>query len=543
MAAGHRRIDTLIPYKEADFRPQRRLGKLDTSSSCWAIASKLGRHLISGLGPEADVVGLAREVAARMHNVRPEDLELVSPEESGLRPATFTRNYPSGSLIFRDEEGGLFVMCPKEEREASHATYAYRPHYGAGPVTVTGMSLPCALGALEILDGEPGRFEAVIASVAEEVRESEMTKLSDLMALKPEADANEWGIVNSPEFGYGEWSRLVNEQVGRLEADDLQLLGLDTRRPEEIAWKVVHHYRCVGPNGPKHWGTEARRVFCEMAERTWGDESAREQNREWADADTKHAHTARVGEDKRNCDDAHRAAAKAGFVGREFSHAELDDRCDVGEFLTLERELEARVASGEIPSVTLADHELRFRLTGRHHATGLYFPMMKSIVVDPRHPSSLLHEFAHAYDFEHQQMSTTDDAFRETVYRPFCEAFVTKGLSPRQITYYRTPTEVFARAWEAYALMGGFGGSFVKTAAEYEKQAAYAPFLTDGLSRAVTDYFDAFAKPTEIAPSLERLPKRDVRDERACELVVSETEDLEVDWGDVEVGGQLTLAI
>lgn len=41
---------------------------------------------------------------------------------------------------------------------------------------------------------------------------------------------------------------------------------------------------------------------------------------------------------------------------------------------------------------------LRFRKLGKHHATGLYYPSIDTMVVDFRHPSSFVHEYFHMID-------------------------------------------------------------------------------------------------------------------------------------------------
>lgn len=41
---------------------------------------------------------------------------------------------------------------------------------------------------------------------------------------------------------------------------------------------------------------------------------------------------------------------------------------------------------------------LRFRKLGKHHATGLYYPSIDTMVVDFRHPTSFIHEYFHMLD-------------------------------------------------------------------------------------------------------------------------------------------------
>lgn len=86
-------------------------------------------------------------------------------------------------------------------------------------------------------------------------------------------------------------------------------------------------------------------------------------------------------------------------------------------------------------------------------------------------------------------------------FRPVIEAFV-RGFKPDKKNggkkgYYETPTEVFARSWETYAALNGFGGSFVNTLDEYKKDPAYVPLIENAVL--VNSYFEEFACPLEVA--------------------------------------------
>lgn len=100
---------------------------------------------------------------------------------------------------------------------------------------------------------------------------------------------------------------------------------------------------------------------------------------------------------------------------------------------------------------------------------------MRAIAVDPRAPRSLVHEFAHAYDFEHGQLSCT------TLFKPVLDAFTARfdrtDLSESRIRYALTPTEVFARGWEIHMLNTGRGGSFIGTVDDYRNDPMYRPLL------------------------------------------------------------------
>lgn len=215
-------------------------------------------------------------------------------------------------------------------------------------------------------------------------------------------------------------------------------------------------------------------AFVTLAEARWEGEIKREANREYAKR-----HAAGVFTDKKHCDAKHRHAAETSMFGRTFRHVEIDDDVDLDMFARIDHEFRIRRANGELPAID-AGNAFRFRKTGRHKAIGVYSPALHAIAVDPRAPRSLIHEFAHAYDFEHGQLSCT------TLFKPVLDAFTARfdrtDLSESRIRYALTPTEVFARGWEVHALHTGRGGSFVGVEADFRDDPMYAPLLDmDGL--------------------------------------------------------------
>lgn len=215
-------------------------------------------------------------------------------------------------------------------------------------------------------------------------------------------------------------------------------------------------------------------TFITLAEARWEGEIKREANREYAKR-----HAAGVFSDKKRCDAKHRHAAETSMFGRTFRHVEIDDEVDLDMFARIDHEFRIRRANGELPAIG-EGNAFRFRKTGRHKAIGVYSPALHAIAVDPRAPRSLVHEFAHAYDFEHGQLSCT------TLFKPVLDAFTARfdrtDLSESRIRYALTPTEVFARGWEVHALHTGRGGSFVGVEADFRDDPMYAPLLDmDGL--------------------------------------------------------------
>lgn len=210
-------------------------------------------------------------------------------------------------------------------------------------------------------------------------------------------------------------------------------------------------------------------TFTTLAEARWEGEIKREANREYAKR-----HAAGVFSDKKQCDAKHRHAAETSMFGRTFRHVEIDDEVDLDMFARIDHEYRIRRDNGELPAID-AGNAFRFRKTGRHKAIGVYSPALHAIAVDPRAPRSLIHEFAHAYDFEHGQLSCT------TLFKPVLDAFTARfdrtDLSESRIRYALTPTEVFARGWEIHMLHTGKGGSFVGVEADFRNDPLYRPLL------------------------------------------------------------------
>lgn len=224
----------------------------------------------------------------------------------------------------------------------------------------------------------------------------------------------------------------------------------------------------------KKWvGAAMRERMLAAARRVWGEELNRELNAVWAGE-----HSAGVFEDKKQCNGKHREAAANSVFAGMFRYVEIDDKVDIDTFHALEREFSARWGAGELPRISV-DNEIRFRKTMRHRAgsgraIGLYAPGLRALAVDPRHPESLLHEFAHAYDYEHAQLSLSD-GFAQIVDEYRCVVDAMSDVSDKDAEYASTPTEVFARLWELRAFEAGEGGSFIDVAARYRDPVLYAP--------------------------------------------------------------------
>ena len=512
--SGFRRIDTLIPYKEPEFRPRKkRLGALDPDKSVWSTAGQLGRYLLSGAGEE-DIEEIARAAASSLL-----DAELEPAEPDALEARIIRQRVEGPCSTFRDPEGEGDLVVVAHDKASKVILGNARWMSGARTV---GMKLNEAVGLAEIVESAGG-LEGVRKLAEENARTAFLIKAKENREKFRQweeaglvtrcGQENEWGLrVDAWAEAHpkpGEVWYLRDDWRLYVEGTDEELAEEAEKEGRAVAGSVSERLMPYILGHEKFVNTGIVAGALLGAEwHIWQDEGERAQNREWAEEQLREAHTARVFEDKKNPDEGHVAAARNGFIGREFSRTEVDDRCDLAEFSDLQDELEARIKCGEIPQIDTASHDLRFRLLGRHRVIGLYFPRQPKIptpciAIDCRHPASLLHEFAHAYDYEHGQPSATDARFREEIMRPFSAEFrrmVKEGelpISRKKAAYYTTPTEVFARSWEVYASVNGFGGSFVSRPEEYAFDPAYKGLLDR--KDAICAYFDGFARPREKA--------------------------------------------
>lgn len=192
-------------------------------------------------------------------------------------------------------------------------------------------------------------------------------------------------------------------------------------------------------------------------------------------------HSATVYEDKKNRDPEHDAAGKASAFAADFGRIEVDDSVDLSKFSKLSSEYSdyksMLPASSESP-------DLRFRMTGRHHATGVYTIVdgRKNMAVDPRAPHSFTHEWFHHLDFstpDGQQISR-DPEFKAIVahYKETVDRDAMGGSDPDR---YLAPTEIFARAGELWMherdKEAGGCSSFLDTDEAYENDFDYKPLL------------------------------------------------------------------
>lgn len=182
------------------------------------------------------------------------------------------------------------------------------------------------------------------------------------------------------------------------------------------------------------------------------------------------------------------AMSTSPFLSNGFSYVEYDESVDLSKLVDINTQW--GYVYRYLPSID--GLVLRFRKILNHKAWGLYYGGLRCLVVDVRHPSSMVHEYGHAIDYnfgEGKCILSLQGEFRKIL------AYYTKVLPTvadihliRSLEYYLTPTEVFARAFEMF-----FAGMFprVSVAGSYDtlvdNGSPYTPYFN--ILGEVYDYF------------------------------------------------------
>jgi len=192
--------------------------------------------------------------------------------------------------------------------------------------------------------------------------------------------------------------------------------------------------------------------------------------------DNNASHSATVFEEKKSIPAAHLAAAEDGFFhsSGDFSHVELDADTDLDKVARIEDEYAQ--LRGFLPRTDKIP-TLRFRKTGRHHALGVYHPHVDNIAVDPRHPSSFVHEFVHHVDHTVGERNISSGEEFRPILRAVQANIAREPSLARKADYYQTPTEVLSRTAEAYFHWKGIDTSLNGDDAKYADNPAYTTLL------------------------------------------------------------------
>lgn len=163
---------------------------------------------------------------------------------------------------------------------------------------------------------------------------------------------------------------------------------------------------------------------------------------------------------KRNIPETILDKMQNSIFNRYFGFVEFDADIDLKLLDLITQEFIA-LNQQEFHNMTCKHVALRFRKLGRHHATGLYYPSISTMVVDLRHPSSFFHEYFHMIDDNLNDLSL-DYEFADIVYR--YQSLLQRAIERAKeegkqvvtdkgkynLSYYMRKSEIFARCGEIY---------------------------------------------------------------------------------------------
>ncbi len=163
---------------------------------------------------------------------------------------------------------------------------------------------------------------------------------------------------------------------------------------------------------------------------------------------------------KRNIPQKILAEMQHSELNQYFGFIEFDEEVDLKSVDIVTKEFQ-KLNQQVFHDFKSKDVALRFRKLGRHHASGLYYPSINTIVVDFRHPDSFVHEYFHMLDDMLGDLSlqyTFDKvaACYQKLVRKVVEYEQKQGtviLSSKgkyNINYYLRKCEIFARCGEIY---------------------------------------------------------------------------------------------
>lgn len=153
--------------------------------------------------------------------------------------------------------------------------------------------------------------------------------------------------------------------------------------------------------------------------------------------------------------------------------------------------------------------ELKFRKLGKHKATGLFVPPLNIVAVDVRDTTSFIHEIGHHLDFYLSDTTLSTKKSFSHIQRQYVESLLlfkkNGSITQKMLTYYMTPTEVFARGFELWVHERVYNQKHSVLKKDHEAyctEPQYIAFQT--VIDEVMDYFDKlFEKNKTITYNIE----------------------------------------
>lgn len=190
-------------------------------------------------------------------------------------------------------------------------------------------------------------------------------------------------------------------------------------------------------------------------------------------------------------------------LSKHFEKVEIDNDVDLKELKKFIPELEQTVSA--LPHTRNGIKPiLRFRKLKNHKALGMFTPINNTLAVDFRYDKdtketglqSFVHEYGHFLDYNYNGRGnlplSINKNFSDSLQSTQAEIDSSStAITPKGSTYLKTPSEVFARAFETYASNLGLNNSVIKDKEIYNNQLdiKYSTFTPD-IKKKIFSYFD-----------------------------------------------------
>lgn len=217
------------------------------------------------------------------------------------------------------------------------------------------------------------------------------------------------------------------------------------------------------------------------------------------DTDIEERTRAAAWETKKNINVSTQKLMADSVLNHLFAGLEIDNEVIPENFRLFENEIK-RV----LPLLPVGSSKpvIRLRKLGNYHAYGMYVPRWNNIVLDFRDErqiaafshagiKSFIHEYGHYLDHQYgKQQLSLKRSFADilALYQQRIDQ-VDKEKLKNSPSYYKTPTEVFARLFELYVASLGLQTKLLKSPADYQQAIEYS-VVDRNLMIEVINYFE-----------------------------------------------------
>ncbi len=229
---------------------------------------------------------------------------------------------------------------------------------------------------------------------------------------------------------------------------------------DQIYWS--HKYGCFFPQmsmndcSVKFRTGDMARVLAATLE---GQQSVVQTKRYYDELEAQRKSRAKAYQTKKNIPARTLKAMEESRLNEVFGYVEYDELVDLDKVQTLINQFLA-FRDAYMPGFDTSNVQIRFRRLGNYKASGLYFPFHQCICVDVGKPDSFVHEYAHCLDYTLEKGKNLSDRAEFAAIKRLYGYHLKQALRKEKkklsgkydLSYYLTPTEIFARCFEIYAV-------------------------------------------------------------------------------------------